>query len=107
MQSRGSAHADMWMSCPHACITGTSCPAAFFVVTVLANGRPVFSATGSASSSVRSMTVGPAPFFMIADDAGAADAGRDVEAECLQARGELRRRLRLLEPQLGVLCRSL
>ena len=47
-------------------MTGTSCPAAFFVVAVLANARPVFSATGSASSSVRNMTVGPAPFFMIA-----------------------------------------
>ena len=60
------AHADMWMSCPHACMTGTSWPAAFFVVAVLAKASPVFSATGSASSSVRSITVGPAPFFMIA-----------------------------------------
>ena len=54
------------MSCPHACMTGTSWPAAFLVVTLLAKGNPVFSATGSASSSVRSMTVGPGPFFMIA-----------------------------------------
>ena len=74
---------------------------------MLAKGSPVFSATGSASSSVRSMTVGPAPFFMIADDAGLADAGRDLEAERLQARGQLRRGLRLLERQLRVLVKVL
>src|SRR5258705_868 len=51
----------MWRSWPHACITGTVTPARFFTMDVLANGTPVFSATGSASSSVRSITVGPPP----------------------------------------------
>ena len=35
-------------------------------MTVLANGSPVFSSTGSASSSVRNITVGPGPFFITA-----------------------------------------
>jgi hypothetical protein len=55
------AHAAICKSWPQACITGTGCPAAFFAVTRLAKGAPVFSSTGNASSSVRSMTVGPAP----------------------------------------------
>jgi hypothetical protein len=56
----------MWMSWPQACMTGIDCPLAFFTTTVLANSSPVFSSTGSASSSVRNMTVGPAPFFITA-----------------------------------------
>ena len=48
----------MWISCPQACITPTSRPWAFFVVTPLAYGRPVFSTTGSASMSARTITVG-------------------------------------------------
>ena len=43
-------------------MTGVDCPAAFLTTTVLAKGSPVFSSTGSASSSVRSITVGPVPF---------------------------------------------
>ncbi len=53
----------MCRSWPQACITDTSCPAAFFIRTVLAYGSPVFSSTGSASISVRTSSVGPAPFF--------------------------------------------
>jgi hypothetical protein len=90
------------MSCPHACITGVDCPPAFRTTTVLANGKPVFSSTGSASSSVRSMTVGPGPFFMTATTP-AADAGRDVEAEGFRARGQFRRGLRFLKRQLRML----
>ena len=56
-------HEVMCTSWPQACITGTVSPASFFVVTLLAKGRPVFSGTGSASRSVRSITVGPGPFF--------------------------------------------
>jgi hypothetical protein len=29
-------NADIWMSCPHPCITATSWPLSFFVVTLLA-----------------------------------------------------------------------
>ena len=60
------AHAAMWMSWPHACMTGVGWPSASRTTTVLANDKPVFSSTGSASSSVRSMIVGPGPFFRIA-----------------------------------------
>src|SRR6267378_1844121 len=42
-------------------MTGTVCPWGFTPVAVLAYGSPVFSSTGSASSSVRSRTVGPLP----------------------------------------------
>jgi len=56
----------MCRSCPHACITGTSLPLSSFACTLLAYGRPVFSSTGSASSSVRSMMIGPVPFFITA-----------------------------------------
>ena len=51
----------MCTSCPQACITGTVCPAGLTPVAVLAYGNPVFSSTGSASSSVRRSTVGPFP----------------------------------------------
>ena len=53
----------MWTSWPQACITGTVAPELSFVVILLAYGRPVFSSTGSASRSVRIITVGPAPFL--------------------------------------------
>ena len=53
----------MCTSCPQACITGTVFPVASVVVTCDAYGRPVFSSTGNASSSVRRSTVGPLPFF--------------------------------------------
>ena len=45
---------------------GVVWPAAFFPITLLANGSPVFSSTGNASSSVRNITVGPDPFFITA-----------------------------------------
>ncbi len=48
------------------CATGTISPASLVVFTVLANGKPVFSSIGNASSSVRNITIGPAPFFRIA-----------------------------------------
>ena len=44
-------------------MTPTSAPVASFARTLLAYGNPVASFTGNASSSVRSATVGPAPFF--------------------------------------------
>ena len=47
----------MWMSCPQACIT----PALW-----LTYATPVCSVTGSASMSLRTSTVGPAPFFITA-----------------------------------------
>src|SRR5947209_987616 len=53
----------MCTSCPQACITPTSNPWSFLVRTFEAYGSPVFSSTGSASSSVRSSTTGPLPFF--------------------------------------------
>ena len=55
----------MWMSWPQLWATKVSRPfeTAF---ALLAYGRPVFSSIGSASSSVRTSTVGPAPFFSIA-----------------------------------------
>src|SRR5205809_3107206 len=45
-------------------MTGTSLPSSFLVVTVLAYGKPVSSCTGNASKSLRTSTVGPAPFFI-------------------------------------------
>jgi hypothetical protein len=47
-------------------MTGTLAPAALFATTRLAYGRPVFSSTGSASISVRSITVGPGPLRITA-----------------------------------------
>lgn len=49
------------MSCPHACMTGTSRPSPSTAVALLAYGSPVFSSTGRASKSARSMTTGPSP----------------------------------------------
>ena len=49
------------MSCPQACMTGTSLPAGSVAVAMLAYGRLVASLIGSASMSARSMTVGPSP----------------------------------------------
>jgi hypothetical protein len=46
---------------PARCITGTSPPSASGARTVL-SVSPVFSSTGSASMSARSITVGPVPF---------------------------------------------
>ena len=54
-------HELMWMSCPQACITGTVLPLGSVAVTCDAYGSPVFSSIGSASSSVRTSTVGPLP----------------------------------------------
>ena len=51
----------MCRSWPQAWSTGTRCPSASWVVTVLAYGAPVSSLTGSASSSQRSSTAGPRP----------------------------------------------
>ncbi len=52
---------DMWASWPQACITPTSRPSSSFARAALAYGRPVASVTGSASMSVRTRSVGPAP----------------------------------------------
>ena len=52
----------MWRSCPQACITGIGCPWSSLPIARLAYGRPVFSSTGRASRSVRSITTGPSPF---------------------------------------------
>ena len=91
------------MSWPQACITPTSVPLSSFVRTVLAYARPVISSTGSASSSVRSMTDRAGAVLQHAQHAGAADAGGHFVAELAQARGELRRRLLLVRRQLGLL----
>ena len=58
--------ADMCVSCPQACITGVSCPSMPTAFTLLAKGRPVCSATGSASMSARSITTGPGPLRIMA-----------------------------------------
>ena len=100
---RADAATSCAMSCPQACITWTVSPASFFVVTLLAYARPVFSSTGSASMSARTRTVGPVAVLHDRDDAGPPDARRDLVAERAQAVRELRRGLLLVVRELGVL----
>ena len=57
-----ATQAAMWMSWPQECATGVSA-SRHICLTVLAWGRPVFSGIGKASSSVRTITVGPGPFL--------------------------------------------
>ncbi len=47
-------------------MVATSSPSSVVCRARLAQGRPVFSSTGSPSRSVRTMTVGPSPFSITA-----------------------------------------
>ena len=60
-------------------MTGTVTPSGRVPVAVLAYGRPVSSAIGSASKSARTATTGPGPVGQHADDTQTADAGRHLE----------------------------
>ena len=88
-------------------MTGTSCPAAFFVVAVLANAQARLLRNRQRIELGAQHDGWSGAVLHDRDDAGLADAGRDVEAERLHARGELRRGLRLLESELGVLVQVL
>ena len=93
----------MCVSCPHACITPTSCPSCC-AVALLANGRSVSSRTGSPSMSARNPTTGPGrPPLRIATTPVARDAGLGFEAETLQPLDDVFGSRRLPVRQLRIL----
>ena len=71
----------MCMSCPHACMTGTSCPDGSTPRAVEAYGRPVRSSTGRASMSARSQITGPSPFTIDVGHARLAETLHELQAE--------------------------
>jgi hypothetical protein len=71
-------------------------------VALLANARLVFSRTGSASISVRSITVGPGPFFRIATTPVPPTPVVTSKPSLLGELGQLGRGLVLVEPEFRV-----
>jgi len=84
-------------------MTGTVLSWGLTPVAVLAYGSPVFSSTGSASSSVRSRTVGPLPLRRTPTTPCASDARRHLIPELAQLFRHSRGGALLLHRQLGVL----